>query len=48
MRAKILDYLRKKPQYRDGEHLYPVGKALIKDRKLFSRYQKEYDVPNEV
>ncbi|MDG1986402.1 MAG: sulfotransferase [Halieaceae bacterium] len=48
MRAKILDYLRKKPQNRDGEHFYPVGKTLIKDRELFSRYQKEYDVINEV
>ena len=48
MQTSILDYVKEKPQYRDGEHRYSIGKPLIKDRKLFSRYQKEYDVPDEI
>ncbi len=48
MKDKVLAYLRGKPQYKDGKHRYPIGKNLVKDRELFSRYQNEYHVPNEV
>ena len=43
-------YLASKPQGKFGRHDYQVGDeaAIASDRALFARYQRAYDVPDEV
>jgi len=41
------DYIARKPRDKFGVHRYEVGEVPLDERKLFSNYQKTYDVPDE-
>ena len=50
MAQRIRDYLAAKPQGKFGKHKYGIAEAeeAAERRKLFSRYQSYFDVPNEI
>jgi len=47
-KKKMLDYLAHKPKGKFGKHQYEVTESKAKERHFFERYQKAYNVPNEV
>lgn len=47
-RVRMQDYLSKKPKGKFGVHDYEVSDDKIAERDYFRRYQKSYNVPNEV
>jgi len=44
----MLDYLAHKPKGKFGKHEYEVTDSKREERKYFERYQKHYNIPNEV
>ena len=47
-KKRMLVYLAAKPKGKFGTHSYEVDASRSADRPLFSRYQKLYEVPDEV
>jgi hypothetical protein len=47
-RIKMLEYLDCKPKGKFGIHRYQVDERRSKERPLFQRYQKLYNVPDEI
>jgi hypothetical protein len=45
---RMRDYLRHKPQGKFGQHSYTVDARKARDRPLFQRYQRLYNVPDEM
>ena len=46
--SNMLAYLESKPKGKFGKHQYEVDEEHSKDRALFARYQKLYNIPNEI
>lgn len=47
-KTAMQNYLADKPKGKFGAHKYSVDDAEIEERKYFEKYQKAYNVPNEV
>lgn len=47
-KTAMLAYLAAKPKGQFGQHKYSVDEKRARERSLFQRYQKMYNVPNEM
>lgn len=47
-RTQMKDYLAGKPREKFGTHHYDVGENELSERRYFRKYQRAYDVPDEV
>ena len=47
-RTQMKEYLAGKPREKFGTHHYNVGENELAERRYFRKYQRAYDVPDEV
>jgi hypothetical protein len=48
VRDRMQHYLNEKPKGKFGQHSYTVDARRARDRPLFKRYQKLYNIPDEM